>query len=284
MGSRQSSSCIARGGQTNRGPIANDWLRVRERQFYIRVRQTIQPHAAACLTGKAKWQRAIQLVHALARLRPSKCRHDYAAIMLNHNSSVLVHADRFNYGPSSFISFGCHLDGQLWVEEQEGDHIVSIEGEELPGRLLDTHGQWQTFAAQARHCVTEASPPPGENEAERFSISLFCPGRLTEVTDEIWCRLERFGCPVTSLKRTCGSEPSEAPAADRERSLAVKGVGADELRESGSTQQYSMHVLGHGLARADAEEGYFTLFGVLAQRPPMHLERGGIALAEKGDK
>eukprot|EP00971_Amphidinium_carterae_P243865 4842953-Amphidinium_carterae.5 len=137
--------------------------------------------------------------------------------MLNHNSSVLVHVDRFNAGPSSLISFGCHLAGQLWVEEPDGNHTISIDGEEVSGRLLNTHGQWQTFAAQARHYVSEAIAMPDADEAERYSISLFCPGRLAEVPEEIWLRLERFGFPVDSLKKTHCSELSGPPRVDTEK-------------------------------------------------------------------
>eukprot|EP00971_Amphidinium_carterae_P009812 193500-Amphidinium_carterae.3 len=184
-------------------PLASD-----SRKAVLRGKQAQLPATRSCLFGlytkigtgvatqtwKPKWQRLLRLIHALAKKRsPLEC-HPYAAIMLNHNTSVGVHADRFNTGKSSLLSWGDHRGGQLWIECSEGQHR-----EQLLGRSVSTPGCWQSFDAHARHCVLPALPSHERDEPERFSVSLFCPGRLAEVTPEIWHQLRSAGFPVDEL-------------------------------------------------------------------------------------
>eukprot|EP00971_Amphidinium_carterae_P266684 5290002-Amphidinium_carterae.2 len=152
-------------------------------------------------TTRPRWFRALQLIHALGRRRDPDLRHDYCAVMLNHNTEVAPHADRFNTGASSLLSFGRHHGGQLWIEDSQGDHVLDIAGERVHGRALESRGRWQCFEAQTRHCVLPARAEEGadSDDIERFSISLFSPGRLHDVPSNLWLRLQQLGFPVASL-------------------------------------------------------------------------------------
>eukprot|EP00971_Amphidinium_carterae_P349168 6490879-Amphidinium_carterae.3 len=200
--------------------------------LYTKIGMGVTSH-----TGKQKWQRLLRLVHDLAKLRPPGSRHDYAAIMLNHNVSVSVHADRFNHGPSSLLSFGDHDAGQLWVEHTEGNHGMVMGDEEVLGKVLDTRHQWHSFDAHARHCVLAAVPVANEEVAERYSISLFCPGRLDAVPADIWKRLETAGFPVSSLK---GERIPEQAAASAGRANRGRRGRASRALLSGATLSAAM--------------------------------------------
>eukprot|EP00971_Amphidinium_carterae_P248688 4936477-Amphidinium_carterae.1 len=182
-------------------------------------------------TSKDKWRRALQIIHALARRRPKGALHDYTSIMLNHNEQVAVHADRYNHGPSSLLSLGVHEGGMLWIESDDGAHTIRAEGVELRGKVLDTHGRWQCFSALDRHCVLPSTVASSQEEGservvERYSISLFCPGRLSEVPAHTWSQLERAGFPVSSVRPE--SSASESPPNSPEQPEA--GVVEEGLR------------------------------------------------------
>eukprot|EP00971_Amphidinium_carterae_P324937 6454969-Amphidinium_carterae.2 len=156
----------------------------------------------ATQTGKKKWQRILTLIHLIADHRPPNQRSPYAAVMVNCNTRVPVHADKANTGESSLISMGLHRDGHLWVEDPFGAVEAMCDGKALLGRALNTHGQWQSFDGRLRHCVLPALPPfdaKAEQAAERYSITLFCPGRLDAVPGKIWDELQGFGFPIQML-------------------------------------------------------------------------------------
>eukprot|EP00971_Amphidinium_carterae_P331019 6464354-Amphidinium_carterae.1 len=196
------------------------------REAVLRAGETATSVTRSCLFGlytkigmglasstlKPKWFRALQIIHALARYREPRHRHDYCAIMLNQNTEVSLHADRFNTGASSLLSFGRHCGGQLWIEDPHGDHVLDIAGERVHGLAMDSRGRWQCFRAQTRHCVLPALAEDGAagDDIERFSISLFSPGRLHDVPPDLWLRLQQHGFPVTSLLE---SERGQGPSA-----------------------------------------------------------------------
>eukprot|EP00971_Amphidinium_carterae_P277412 5505535-Amphidinium_carterae.1 len=163
----------------------------------------------ATQTSKAKWQRTLALIHALAACRPPNANHAYAAIMLNHNTKVSLHADAANTGLSTLLSFGRHSGGALWLEDAEGEQTLEIEGQTAIGVELNTYETWQSFDGHHRHCVLQAYPLAGDEQAERYSITLFCPGRLHAVPSDVWTTLSQMGFPVDGLCERHGAEGHE---------------------------------------------------------------------------
>eukprot|EP00971_Amphidinium_carterae_P292646 5809706-Amphidinium_carterae.1 len=151
-------------------------------------------------TTREKWRKGLGLIHALAMHRPEGERDAYAAVMVNCNNEVSVHSDKANTGMSSLLSLGSHREGSLWVEDHEGQHQISHDGETLWGHVLNTHGHWQRFNGHQRHCILPAKAVEGSECAERFSITLFSPGRLHDVPEEHWRALQQLGFPVHGLQ------------------------------------------------------------------------------------
>eukprot|EP00971_Amphidinium_carterae_P078144 1546033-Amphidinium_carterae.2 len=159
--------------------------------------------------------------------------------MLNHNTSVGVHADRFNTGRSSLLSWGEHREGHLWIECSTGKHSLHFEGEQLWGRIVPTKGHWQSFDAHSRHSVLPALPISEGAEAERYSISLFCPGcpgRLSEVTPELWLQLHRAGFPVDEWQEETPALNSSSTSAGHNGLAGVGSWGPGMLTSAVLTQ------------------------------------------------
>eukprot|EP00971_Amphidinium_carterae_P179021 3550892-Amphidinium_carterae.1 len=128
-------------------------------------------------------------------------RHDYSAVMLNFNPQVPVHSDLSNTGDSCLLSLGDHEKGELWVETEGGQDVqVHHDGSELYGQALDTFHRWRSFDGHRRHCILEAVPRAGGTSAERYSLTLFNPGRLQQVPTEVWLELAGLGFPVLQLQ------------------------------------------------------------------------------------
>eukprot|EP00971_Amphidinium_carterae_P207787 4123158-Amphidinium_carterae.2 len=175
----------------------------------------------ATQTERKKWVRVLALIHSIALHRPKSHRVPYAAIMLNCNTKVPVHADAANTGRSSLLSLGCHQGGELWMEDPNGDVEVESNGEMLKGRALDTFGKWVCFDGHTRHCILPARPIEGGSPVvERYSITLFCPGRLDAVPEEIWGRLQAHGFPVEDW---CQAVPKGEKPPPLETSKAKRG-------------------------------------------------------------
>eukprot|EP00971_Amphidinium_carterae_P350331 6491491-Amphidinium_carterae.1 len=185
-------------------------------------------------------------------------RHDYTAVMLNCNTQVPVHSDLSNTGASCLLSLAEHSKGELWVET-EGvlDTEVYHGGVVLHGQAHDTFHRWTTFDGHRRHCVLEAVPLGESSGAERYSLTLFNPGRLTQVPSDVWRELKELGFPVRHLQCDCGEAnvPDVSSSHSSRRSRGHRGHKRGSLGVTLARSGLGVPTVAQGLRHgAEADE------------------------------
>ena len=147
----------------------------------------------------------LPLIHMAAqhRLRPEE--HPYCSAQLNQlptTELLPLHQDLWNVGCNWVISFGEYTGGKLWIRgrgncppPRECTHCE--EQNEWRGAEIDTKARWVQFNPSEWHCIS-----PIES-GTRYSMALFNPKKLEQLTSADWTALKEFGFPVDAVTPHC---------------------------------------------------------------------------------
>ena len=137
------------------------------------------------------------LARHVATIAPS---FPFTSVAIFQNLQTPCHCDRNNF-PGSFnlvAPLSQFQNGHIWYENQEGDHLLSIDGEEVPGYLLPVaeHPVWLP-ASSARHCTMDWV-------GDRVVLVAFSIKEALELPHAVADHLKRldFRCPTSAASLT----------------------------------------------------------------------------------
>ena len=221
----------------------------------------------------------LRYLNAFCKQHGAKGRWSAMSIALNGGSGL--HRDQHNaWGEKNqCISFGTYVGGRLWIEKTdetptydtspaigEQHDILLDNGKELPGAWYPTFEKFLTFDARQRH-----RPEPWQGD--RFTITLYTPRGVEQLSREERDQLRSFGFPVSNSHKDlpCG-QAGPRPSSSKEAHVRPrKSIRKQALKAS------AMLTLSMGAASSFLTEH----FGSDSGAQPAIFEVGGFEMTHK---